>query len=962
MIGTVAGIRDVMSFGRFRLVTGERLLTKDGAPVELGARTLDTLIALISRAGEPVGKRELMAQVWPDVTVEEGSLRFHIANLRKALGDGTDGARYIATLAGQGYCFVAPVSRSVERPRDPAAVAVQSQGATFLPARLARMLGREREIPELAALLSASRFVTVAGPGGVGKTTLAVAVAHDLLDGFDAELLFVDFGMLSDPLMVPACVASMLGMPIQSDDPTPSLVSRLHNRRLLLILDNCEHLIDAVAALAVRIHAAAPQVHILATSREALRVEGEHVYRLAPLSFAPDDPGLSIAAALQFPAARLFVERATAGGARLDLTDANAAILGDICRKLDGVPLAIELAAGRVQAYGLLQTAALLGQRLALLWVGQRTAQPRQQTLQATLDWSYGLLTELERRVFRRLAVFVGHFTVQAALAVVTDKTTDRALVFGAIDSLVSKSMLATRPAGAMMRYRLLETTRSYAMTIGIGAAELADLAARHAEHYRNWLEQSGNEWPSLSNAADRAPYLAGLGNVRAALEWCFGPDGDAEIGVGLAAAAVPVFLAMSLLTECHRWSERAILALDGTLPGAREEMQLQAALGMSLMFTAGSSESVRVALNRSLAIAEALGDARAQLRLLSTLNMFHSRIGDLATAMQCAIRGSAISRAIPDPAAHALAHALLGFELHFRGDLDAARSELDAALQHGPGTRQASAAYLGFDGYIIAGVALARTLWLQGHPDQAVDRARRMIAVAAALDHPVTLSVVLIWAVSVFLWAGDLDDAEKHADWFISRAEAYSLGPYRAVGRGFKGQLAIRRGNPNEGVEALRDSLAELQVARYEQVTTLFNISLAQGLAATGRQADGLSVIDKAIRRVAARGDLCYMPELLRVKGCVLLSMPEPDLGDAEACFTQSLEWSRRQTARSWELRTAIDLAAVWAGQGRAAAAQALLQPILEQFVGGSGTEDFKAAQRLLASLAPLPAVPALK
>ncbi len=222
-------------------------------------------------------------------------------------------------------------------------------------------------------------------------------------------------------------------------------------------------------------------MHILATSREALRIEGEHVYRLDALACPPDAPDLTAAAVQKFPAVQLFVERAVASGAHLDISDLDAPIVASICRKLDGVALAIELAARRVESYGLQQTAALLDQRLTLLWLGSRTAPPRQKTLQATLDWSYGLLSELERVVLRRLAVFVGHFTLDAALEVAASAPLDQSTVFGAIDSLVAKSMVATRPIGAMMRYRLLDTTRAYALDIRIDDTELADLAVRHA-------------------------------------------------------------------------------------------------------------------------------------------------------------------------------------------------------------------------------------------------------------------------------------------------------------------------------------------------------------------------------------------------------------------------------------------------------------------------------------------------
>ena len=953
MEGPAAQTRDIISFGPFELVASERLLTKDGAPVELGARTLDTLIALVSRPNEVVGKRDLMARVWPDVVVEEGSLRFHIASLRQALGDGKDGARYIATLAGRGYCFVAPISRSVDRGADGHAMAAASvPGANYLPGQLHRMVGRADGRLAVATELAASRFVTIVGSGGVGKTTLAVAVAHDVLDAFAGTILFVDLGMQSAPNMVAGALASMLGLSVQSDDPTPNLLAYLQDKRLLLVFDNCEHLIDTVATLAARIFAAAPQVHILATSREALRVEGEHVHRLEPLAVPPEDPGLPAAVALGFPAAQLFVERAAASGARLDLDDADAAIVGNICRKLDGVALAIELAAGRVQAYGLAQTAALLDERLSLLWQGQRTAPPRHQTLHAMLDWSYGLLSDAERVVFRRLAVFVGSFTIEAALAVATSATIDNALLFNTIDSLIAKSMVATRSIGAMMRYRLLSTTRAYALAASTDGAERADLAVRHATYYRRWLEQAGAEWPALSTAVERAPFLAGLGNVRAALEWCFGSDGDAGLGIGLAAAAGPVLLAMSLPTECHRWSARALLALDDATRGGAEEMQLQAALGLSVMFTLASSDAARTALNRSLAIAEACGDAPTQLQLLSILHMFHGRIGDPNTSLQCARRSAAVAESIADPAAIALAQSLLGISHHFIGDLGRARAELEAALRHRPGPQRTGTIYLGFENRSLAGSGLARTLWLQGYPAQAVERMRQTVTDAAATDHPVTLSIALLWAVSVFLWTGDLESAEEHMDWFASRAESYSLGPYLAVGRGFKGDLAIRRGDAKAGVESLQGALEDLHAVRFELLTTPFNLSLAEGFAAIGRFADGMALIDETIRLVEANGDLSYMPELLRVKGGLLRALPQPGASDTETCFLQSLDWSRRQGALAWELRTAVDLAALLAARDRREDARALLQPLFERFTEGADTADLRAAQRLLASL----------
>jgi hypothetical protein len=246
-------------------------------------------MALVSRPNEVVSKAALLAQARSDVTVEESSLRFQISALRKALADGEGGARYIATVPGRGYCFVAPVSRSSDR-KDAHPLAAPGFSAN-LPARLNRMVGRADDISELAARLTAVRFVTIVGAGGVGKTTVAIAIGHDLIDAFQGAVLLIDLGMVSDPTLVATAVASMLGLSVHSDDATPSLIAYLRDMRMLLILDTCEHLIEAVADLASRIFMAAPQIHVLARSREALRVEGEHIYKLDPLACPPTSRG-----------------------------------------------------------------------------------------------------------------------------------------------------------------------------------------------------------------------------------------------------------------------------------------------------------------------------------------------------------------------------------------------------------------------------------------------------------------------------------------------------------------------------------------------------------------------------------------------------------------------------------------------------------------------------------------------
>ena len=945
-----AWTKETIFFGPFSLSASERRLTKDGAPVNLGARAFDILILLLSRPNEVISKSELLAQAWPDVTVEEGSLRFHIASLRKALGDGIEGARYISTIAGRGYCFVAPLSEpgnSVRQPANPSA----SFHHANLPGRLNAMIDREQDLETLSSRLSANRFVTVVGSGGVGKTTVAVAVAHQLLAAFGGAVLFVDLGMFSDPQLVATGVASILGLSVQSEDATRSLISYLRDKRLLLVLDTCEHLIEAVAALASMIFAAAPQVHILATSRETLQVDGEHVYRLDPLPYPPDDVRLTADIARTFPATQLFIERAIASGARLELNDTEAALVAKICRRLDGVALAIELAARRVEVHGLQQTAALLDQRLAQLWVGPRTAPPRQKTLQATLDWSYGLLSETERIVLRRLAVFVGHFTLDAALAVATSEGIGQAEVFAAVDSLVAKSMVATRPLGAMMRYRLLDTTRAYALNIESDNDETAGVAIRHARYYRQWLEQAGSEWSNLMSGAENAPYFAGINNVRSALEWCFSANGDTRTGVELAAAAAPVLLAMSLLPECHHWSERALLHLDDTMRDSLEEMHLQAGLGIASMHLYGEDERNRTALKRSLDIAEKRRDTANEAGLLGMLHMFHFRGGDFNTALSFAKRCRSVADTVDDPAAIALAHSILGRSLLMMGDLNGARAELESLFKIWTPTQQSNTIYLVHDRHFRAGIALARTLWLQGYPDQAVEHVREFVGGAKKMDHPASATVLLAWAASIFLWTGDLKSAEEHINDSLGISESYSLGPLAAVGRARKAQLAIRQDISKNSVADLKTSLAELHSVRYELITTELDISLIQGLTAAGQFGEATTLLEDTMRHVITNGDTCYMPELLRVKAALLRSTPTLPADEAETCLRKSLEFSRNQGARSWELRTAIDLATLLAEKGYRQRGTETLQQTFDQFTEGFDTIDLKAAKRQLES-----------
>jgi predicted ATPase/DNA-binding winged helix-turn-helix (wHTH) protein len=512
-----------VAFGPFRMNRAGRLIERSGEAVPLGSRAFDILACLLEHAGQVVGKTELLRQVWPNSIVEEGSLRFHINALRKALGEG----RYIANIAGQGYSFVAPVSRIPGQP----SVEVRPMSARLLPARPHRLVGRDEVLRTLGEQLLEHRFVTVAGPGGVGKTSVALALSHDLAAQFDGDICFFDVGSVFKSELFAGGLASALGISMQPGSAAPGIITFLERRRMLLVLDGCESAVDAAAALAERIFRETPHVHLLITSREALRADGEHVHRLLPLEYPAPGTGRTAEEASEFSAVQLFVERAASSLNGFVLTDDEAPLVSTICRKLDGLALAIELAAGRIGAFGVGEVAQQLESQFALMWPARRTAVARHQTLSATLGWSYHLLTAREQLIFRRLSVFAAGFTLQMATAVVTDETVPQAEATELLGSLVAKSLVQFTMNGAYSTYRLLDTTRSYAFDKLGEVDEVRKMAERHAQLILRLLEdgavgQNGHGVKHLNTL---------LEDVDAAIEWSLSQDGNQAASLFLA-------------------------------------------------------------------------------------------------------------------------------------------------------------------------------------------------------------------------------------------------------------------------------------------------------------------------------------------------------------------------------------------------------------------------------------------
>jgi predicted ATPase/DNA-binding winged helix-turn-helix (wHTH) protein len=937
----------IFLFGPFRLSTGERRLEKDGRSLSVGGRAFDILVVLLENAGHVVSKRELLARVWADVIVDEGSLRFHVSELRKVLGDGQSEDRYVGNVPGRGYCFVATVSREAAPAPSVSLTAAKTQKLHNLPVQLGRMVGREEAVHAICAQLANRRFVTIVGPGGIGKTTIAIAIGHKQLETFAGAIHFVDLAQLNDPALVSVALATAFGLSVHSEDPLPGLVSFLRDQRCLVILDSSEHLIDAVASIAERIFSEAQDIHILATSREPLQAEGENVYRLHPLDSPIDGTGLSAQQAMQFPAVQMFVERVSASTNQFELTDENAPAVGEICRKLDGIALAIELAASRVEAYGVEGTAALLDDNFRLLWRGRRTALARHRTLGAVLEWSYNLLTEVERTALRRLSVFVGAFTFEAGQSILLADVSFQGEMADVLSDLVAKSLVSV--VGSPPHYRLLDTTRAYVRAKLSESGEEAVIARRHALYYIATLEAANALSAEVLNGAWLAAYADHVGNARAALEWSFSPQGEPEVAVALAAATAPLFLRMSLLAECHRWTGRAIETLDSAAIGTGQELELVAFHGQSLMFTKGGQAAL-TALERGLALAQRLGSPYQALRFLDGIRVFHIRNGAFRDALAFADQSKAVLDDPSDPASRAASDWMLTNSLHMKGDQALALTHCLAALSRMPASLRHNIVHFGYDHRIAALCNLGRILWLHGQASEASLKAKKGISEAKSIGHSFTLCISLIWAIPVFLWSGDSQNATESIDVLSLHAKKYALGPYHAVSLGFRGEHAIKCGDFATGIELLKTAVEMLRPRPYQNFFEVFAASLADCLALTGAFAEGLVIIDEAIAGDENRGGSFYTAEILRIKGNILASLQR--YADAEAYLKDSRETALRQAALSWELRAVTSLAKLYAQQRNIQAALEILEPTFNRFQIDINNADISEATETLLDL----------
>lgn len=714
----VSSALKAFTFGRFVAQTEARQLLVDGQPAKLGARAFDLLVTLAERRDRVVSKNELLEVVWPGLVVEENNLQVHISALRKLLGPAA-----IATIPGRGYRFTAPLDGAAnDEPPAPPDAAVPMAQAGNLPSDDEPLFGREADLNAVCALLAEHRLVTVAGAGGIGKTRLAQAAAHRLQADFADGVWLVELAPMTDATLVASSIACALGVSLDAPAGAEQLAPRLGDRRLLLVLDNCEHLVDAVAALAATLLHTCPTLRLLTTSQEPLKLAEEHVLRLGTLALA-GEPGDDA------PALALFEARARAVQPRFALNPANRAAVVDICRQLDGIPLAIELAAARCALLGVDGLRERLHDRFRLLTAGNRGAPRRQQTLRAAIEWSHALLSPDEQLVLRRLAIFHGGFGLDAAQQVAADPAHDEWAVLDTLGALVDKSLVIV-DAGEPPRYRLLESTRAFALEQLADAGELDTTARSHAEALLAMARNAEQQRWQRGKGRQLAVFLPEIDNLRAALAWSADARGDATLLVALVGASGWVWKEAGLAAEGLRWCEAALARFEQVTEPALHAQVLYASA--RLAYQAAATREFD-ALDRAAGIYRRLGDRRG-LYLCRTL-----AAQKLAWRYDLEAAAAAISEAaeVADPAWPPLA----------REELLLARTFCHEASGHPAQGQQQAEELLALQQahgdpheINVARINLAENLFVQGKVDEAIALRRE---VAAQTGHTFALSAI---------------------------------------------------------------------------------------------------------------------------------------------------------------------------------------------------------------------------
>lgn len=934
------------SFGSFRLLPDRQLLVLDGAAVKLGGRAFELLHLLVQRSGELITKDELMTAAWPGIFVHESNLKVNIHSLRRSLGDTQKQPSYIATVARRGYRFVAPVQLGVADGAEAAGAAPEAGGPGGLPPSR-DVVARERETADLVALLRGRSQVTVVGPAGVGKTTVAVAAARlfeaDCPDG----VCFVDLATIDDPTLLPSALVAALGLRGDRGDALTAVVDHLRQRAMLLVLDNCEHVLPAATIFARKFDGSSGKSRLLATSREPLGVPSEKVMRVETLTCPPEGTPGTLDAVLRFSAVELFARRASESG-EYQLADADCAAVAQICRSLDGLPLALELAAGKLERHTPQELVAMLDEHLGFPAARAGTLPARHETLLAAIDWSFGLLSPNEATIFCLVSVFANAFELEDVVAIAAVRDLGPFDVIAGLGALVAKSLLTAQVNGAGLRYRLLDSTRRYATRRRHEAGLDGPSRRAHAQRILALFEQSEAEWGWRDSDDWTQSYLGRAAEVHAALAWAFGDGGDALLGVRLTVASIPLWFETSLISQAQGRVELALAQAQTIRCDDLLTTKLAMSRAWSMMYARTYVAEVEAAWLAALAFARRAGTLTSELQALAGLAIYLMRIGRIADSIARLEEFRAICAHHQDWSLAPEGERLLAWAKAHTGELTESLATLEALAttysRVGKGSRMA-----GFqvDRFIGIRCYIPHIAWLSGRPDHAAAIARDAIVAAESLGHLASESNVLAVAgCPVAYWNGDLDTLERYTVRLASILERETIGLWVPIQRFYAAALDDLRGD-KAAIPRMRGAIDEIIDSRFVQRVAGCLGILAESFVREGRLGEASDAIAEAMGYEARLEERWCRSDLMRVEALVLDRAGEP--ARAERHLLSALEEAHAIKALSHELRIVSDLAARLIASDRAAEAIALLSPVYQRFSEGFATRDLRTAARLL-------------
>ncbi|PZP18919.1 MAG: transcriptional regulator [Sphingomonas hengshuiensis] len=935
-------------FGDYRFIPDRQLLMQGNSTLRVGARALDLLHVLLLHAGEVVGKDRLISFVWPETFVHDDNLKVNVAALRRVLRQARSGPSYIATVSGRGYRFVAPVR---VYGADVAEPSLNPAGRFRTLPDFTEVVGRDEVLTELASRLHEQRFLTVVGPAGVGKTTVAIALARRLLDQYRDGVCFVDLTVVGDPQLVDATIAAALGVGGKWTNILAGIVEALRDRQMLVLLDNCEHVLSTTSAIAEHLTLALPDIHILATSREPLRSRVEDVCRLSPLPYPEEHRGQDWADAMAFPAVDLFVKRARASsGYRFN--DVDAPVVTAICRRLDGIALAIELAAARLATLSSERLLERLEHSFEPLRSSSNDAPLRHQTLLATLDWSYQLLSRDEARLMRLLSVFSTSFSHADVVGVAGDGGRSIEEIAGCTQSLAAKSLLSVTYEAGAPRLRLLDSTRSFAAALLSESGEAASAQSRHARYLLRVFEQAQAEWEWRPRSEWTAAYGPWTNDLRKAIDWSFADGGEPEIGVRLTSAAIPLWDELSTVSESRQRVERALRsdeALSRCGPAIR--MRLIASYASGLNFSDHFGPEADAAWLEANRLAREIGNVDYQFRTLWGLGILQSFTGRHRLAIATLERfGDLAARENEGPVV-ADGERVRLTAVFYCGDVRGAHADLKRLVRtHAATARRAGVARFQMDRFVSIRVALATTAWVAGNRGEATLALQEALDHSVALGHLVSHSNVLAQAaLPLALWSGEIDTAHRHVAALSRNLSLRDIAIWRPVCHLYEGATTSAEGDA-EGIDTMRQAIDQLIANNFLVRVPIYLAMAAEAALQHGRVALARDSLSAAFERADRQGEYWSQPELLRMRG--LLQWLDGDASGAAETLLMAMETATESGALFFRLRATTALAEVWAKTGRPLAAAELLSPICAAFEDEPACANLARARQLLDTL----------